>query len=105
MFQIRNSELAQLGAAVALRHGNRDRRDSFTARWSQSPRGEFQQGERDMIRLVNYVVSFVRKDDGQDLLEYGILASLIALAVMGLLTMVSDTISNVLWRAIAAVKL
>jgi len=46
-----------------------------------------------------------RRDDGQDLLEYGILASLIALAVMGLLTMVSDTISNVLWRAIAAVKL
>jgi len=48
---------------------------------------------------------WVRKDDGQDLLEYGLLASLIALAVMGVLTAVSDTISNVLWRAIAAVKL
>jgi Flp pilus assembly pilin Flp len=45
-----------------------------------------------------------RRDDGQDLLEYGILASLIALAVMGLLTMVSNTISNVLWSAIAAVR-
>jgi Flp pilus assembly pilin Flp len=45
-----------------------------------------------------------RRDDGQDLLEYGLLASLIALAVMGVLTTVSDTISNVLWRAIAAVK-
>jgi Flp pilus assembly pilin Flp len=47
----------------------------------------------------------VRRDEGQDLLEYGILASLIALALMGLLTMVSDTVTNVLWRAIAAVKL
>jgi Flp pilus assembly pilin Flp len=45
-----------------------------------------------------------RRDDGQDLLEYAVLASLIALAAMGSLTLVGDTISNVLWRAIAAVK-
>ena len=47
---------------------------------------------------------WARRDDGQDLLEYGLLASLIALAAMGALTMVGDTINNVLWAAIAAVK-
>jgi Flp pilus assembly pilin Flp len=57
------------------------------------------------VMTVACLRRWVRRDDGQDLLEYGLLASLIALAVMGVLTAVSDTISNVLWRAIAAVKL
>lgn len=56
------------------------------------------------IMTVACLRRLARRDDGQDLLEYGILASLIALAVMGLLTMVSNTISNVLWSAIAAVR-
>jgi Flp pilus assembly pilin Flp len=57
------------------------------------------------VMTVASLHRLVRRDEGQDLLEYGILASLIALALMGLLTMVSDTVTNVLWRAIAAVKL
>ena len=46
-----------------------------------------------------------RGNNGQDLLEYALLAALIALAAMGSLTIVGDTISDVLWAAIAAVKL
>jgi len=45
-----------------------------------------------------------RRNDGQDLLEYGLLASLIAMAVIAALATVGDVIDNVLWRAIAAVK-
>jgi Flp pilus assembly pilin Flp len=45
-----------------------------------------------------------RGNNGQDLLEYALLASLIALAAMGAMTTVGDTISDVLWAAIAAVK-
>jgi Flp pilus assembly pilin Flp len=46
----------------------------------------------------------LRRDEGQDLLEYGLLASLIAMFVMGALTMTGRTINDVLWRAIAAAK-
>jgi Flp pilus assembly pilin Flp len=46
-----------------------------------------------------------RRDEGQDLIEYGLLAALIALAAMSALTLVGDVVGNVLWAAIAAVKL
>ena len=41
------------------------------------------------------------RDDGQDLLEYGLLASLIATFVIGALTMVGHQINDVLWDVIA----
>jgi Flp pilus assembly pilin Flp len=41
-------------------------------------------------------------EDGQDLLEYGLLASLIALVALGAVTMVGQTIQNVFWSAIAS---
>ena len=40
-------------------------------------------------------------EDGQDLLEYGLLASLIALVAVGAVTTVGQTIQNVFWSAIA----
>jgi Flp pilus assembly pilin Flp len=46
----------------------------------------------------------LRREDGQDLLEYGLLASLIAMFVMGALTMTGRTINDVLWRAIASAR-
>jgi Flp pilus assembly pilin Flp len=41
-------------------------------------------------------------EDGQDLLEYGLLAALIALFAMGAITAVGTTITSVFWSAIAA---
>ena len=45
---------------------------------------------------------FCRRDDGQDLVEYGMLAMLIALAAVVAVASVGDTILNVFWNAIAA---
>ncbi len=42
-----------------------------------------------------------RRDDGQDLLEYGLLASLIATFLVGTLTLVGRQINDVLWNFIA----
>lgn len=47
---------------------------------------------------------FTVRDDGQDLLEYGLLASLIATFVIGALTMVGEQINNALWGMIAAAR-
>jgi Flp pilus assembly pilin Flp len=45
------------------------------------------------------------RDEGQDLLEYGLLVALIAMIAMGAVTMVGNTITNVFWNAIAAASL
>ena len=47
---------------------------------------------------------FTAHDDGQDLLEYGLLASLIATFVIGALTLVGEQIGGVLWGYIAAAR-
>jgi Flp pilus assembly pilin Flp len=43
---------------------------------------------------------WLRLDDGQDLLEYGVLASLIALVALGAVTMLGDQLNRVFWQAI-----
>ena len=43
----------------------------------------------------------MRRDRGQDLLEYGLLAALIALAAFVAVTTVGNTINTVFWQAIA----
>lgn len=45
---------------------------------------------------------FRESEDGQDLLEYGLLAALIALIALGAVTTVGNTIQRVFWSAIAA---
>jgi len=42
-----------------------------------------------------------KRDEGQDLLEYGLLATLIALFAVAAVRLVGNQISNVLWAAIA----
>ena len=49
-----------------------------------------------LARLERLVVD----DDGQDLLEYGLLAVLIAVVVMTGVTAVGQTIVSVFWRSI-----
>jgi len=42
------------------------------------------------------------REDGQDLLEYALLVSLIALVAVGAVTTVGNTIKTVFWDVIAA---
>ena len=44
---------------------------------------------------------FMRRDDGQDLIEYGLLMALIAIVAMGAVGTVGSTIYNVFWQGIA----
>jgi Flp pilus assembly pilin Flp len=58
--------------------------------------------EDEMNAFVNVVRSFVRDEEGQDLLEYALLVALIALVAVGAVQRVGETINTVLWQAIAA---
>ena len=51
---------------------------------------------------VAIIKRFRRAEEGQDLLEYGLLAALIALVALGAVTTLGQTIFNVFWSAIAA---
>ena len=44
---------------------------------------------------------FRREDEGQDLLEYGLLTALIAVIAIGAVTTLGNTINTVFWTAIA----
>jgi Flp pilus assembly pilin Flp len=43
---------------------------------------------------------WLRLDGGQDLLEYAMLASLIALVALGAVTVLGDTLNRFFWQAI-----
>ena len=43
-----------------------------------------------------------QSEEGQDLLEYGLLAALIAIVALASITQLGATIMNVFWTAIAA---
>ena len=45
---------------------------------------------------------FRRSEEGQDLLEYGLLAALIAIVALASVTQVGQVIMSVFWSAIAA---
>jgi pilus assembly protein Flp/PilA len=52
-----------------------------------------------LTRIAN--LRLRRSEDGQDLLEYGLLAALIAIVALGAVTTVGNTIHSVFWQAIA----
>lgn len=54
-----------------------------------------------MERVLIAVGRFVRRKEGQDLLEYGLLMALIAIAAMAAVTGLGQTINNVFWSSIA----
>jgi Flp pilus assembly pilin Flp len=57
---------------------------------------------RELLRRLPFSVRrLTRPEDGQDLLEYGLLASLIALFAVAAVRVLGDQISTVLWGAIA----
>jgi Flp pilus assembly pilin Flp len=54
-----------------------------------------------MLKALTAIRRFSR-DDGQDLIEYAMLAALIAVVALGAVQAVGTTIQNVFWSAIAA---
>ena len=56
------------------------------------------------LRVRHSLRRWWRGDSGQDLLEYALLASLIAIAVIGAVDTIGGTIKTVFWDAIAHAK-
>ena len=55
-----------------------------------------------MQLAMTFMNSLHRNDEGQDLLEYGLLMSLIAIVAMSAVSALGQAIFNVFWAAIAA---
>jgi pilus assembly protein Flp/PilA len=53
-----------------------------------------------MERVIAAVLRLTRREDGQDLVEYGILAALIAVICVVAVTAVGNQINTVLWQTI-----
>ncbi len=53
------------------------------------------------VAVLKKIVHARRSEDGQDLLEYGLLAALIAVIAIGAVTTVGNTINSVFWQSIA----
>ncbi len=54
-----------------------------------------------MQQVLAAVGRLVKQDDGQDLLEYGLLAVLIAIVALGAVMTVGNTINTIFWNNIA----
>ncbi len=55
------------------------------------------------MRLVNFVKSLVRNEEGQDLLEYALLVALIALVAVGAVTLAGTNVSTIFTRIANAI--
>jgi Flp pilus assembly pilin Flp len=53
-----------------------------------------------MTQILTAIAHLVRSDQGQDLMEYGLLAALIAVVAIVGITTVGDTLYSVFWRSI-----
>jgi Flp pilus assembly pilin Flp len=54
-----------------------------------------------VLRKISEKIGKVRRsEDGQDLLEYGLLAGLIAIVALSAVTTVGNTIHSVFWQVI-----
>jgi Flp pilus assembly pilin Flp len=53
------------------------------------------------VAVLRKIAGVRRSEDGQDLLEYGILAALIAVIAIGAVSIVGNTINTVFWQTIA----
>ena len=53
-----------------------------------------------MARVLTAIKRLLNRDEGQDLLEYGLLAVLIAVVVMTAITALGQTIYTVFWQTI-----
>jgi Flp pilus assembly pilin Flp len=53
------------------------------------------------VAVLRKIERVRRSEEGQDLLEYGILAALIAVIALGAVSIVGNTINTVFWQTIA----
>ncbi len=53
------------------------------------------------IAVLKKIAAVGRAEDGQDLMEYGLLAALVAVIAIGAVTTVGNTINSVFWQTIA----
>jgi pilus assembly protein Flp/PilA len=53
-----------------------------------------------MHRVRVFARSLIRREEGQDLTEYGLLAALIAIVALGAVKTVGTIIHNVFWQTI-----
>jgi pilus assembly protein Flp/PilA len=59
-------------------------------------RSAMPESEGDAMKLfIEYVKSFVREDEGQDLLEYALLVALIALVAVGAVTLAGESVNEI----------
>ena len=56
-----------------------------------------------MSQLVNLVKSFVREEEGQDLLEYALLVALIAIVAVGAVTAAGNTVNGIFTQIAGAI--
>jgi Flp pilus assembly pilin Flp len=54
-----------------------------------------------MQHVIAAAIRLVRRDDGQDLLEYGLLVVLIAVFALAAVATLGTTINTVFWQTIA----
>jgi Flp pilus assembly pilin Flp len=52
-----------------------------------------------LLRIANRTKRLRSLDEGQDLLEYGLLAALIAIVALGAVTAVGQTVYTVFWKS------
>ena len=53
------------------------------------------------VAVLETISKARRSEEGQDLLEYGLLAALLAVVAIGAVTVVGNTINTVFWQTIA----
>jgi Flp pilus assembly pilin Flp len=53
-----------------------------------------------MTRVMQAIGRLLVRDNGQDLIEYGLLAALIAIVAMVSVSALGDTIYNIFWKQI-----
>ena len=56
------------------------------------------------LKSLSAVRRFCRNEDGQDLVEYGLLMALIAIIAIGAVSTLGNVITNVFWTTIAGVS-
>jgi pilus assembly protein Flp/PilA len=54
------------------------------------------------MTMVNYIKSFARREDGQDLLEYALLVALIALIAIGAVGLAGGAVNTIFSNIAAA---
>ena len=54
-----------------------------------------------MTLMLTVIEQLIRRDDGQDLLEYGLLAALVAITVLAAVGTLGNTIKSMWWEPIA----